>query len=260
MLAERLEALQSVIEGAVSLALDYVHQRSTLKLGVKGPRDYVTDADRHLEQWITNELSKAFPQDNVVGEEFGGQFGEAFWLVDPIDGTSNFLSGLPFWGISIAYVERGMPVLGAIALPELDMQAIAATHGCLKFQGQIAGVSLPAPRVFAVGRNTVWDKHERQEAEGRAEAHGYNIVCLGSSSVSMIYTAIGRLAGFAEARIGFWDCAAGTVLCRAAGIPVLLNPGSEGANAAVCCAPKILLDNMSSRISSLREISGVQNP
>ena len=80
----------------------------------KGHQDYVSEVDRKIEAMIRDKVIEAFPGDVVLGEELGGQTGDSLWVVDPIDGTSNFVRGQNFWCVSIAYLRDGKPVIGVI--------------------------------------------------------------------------------------------------------------------------------------------------
>src|SRR5205085_6798179 len=104
-------------------ALDYFNRRERLVVELKGPGDFVSIADREVEQLIRRELAAAFPDDLFLGEETAAQFTGAFdrcWVVDPIDGTHNFLRGIPYWNVAIAYVEGGRARIGIVFDPSHD--------------------------------------------------------------------------------------------------------------------------------------------
>ena len=86
----------------------------------KGHQDYVSEADRNIEVMIRDKVIEAFPGDVVLGEELGGQIGDSLWVVDPIDGTSNFVRGQRFWCVSISYLRDCKPVVGVIYAPATD--------------------------------------------------------------------------------------------------------------------------------------------
>jgi myo-inositol-1(or 4)-monophosphatase len=108
----RAQVAEALIREAGALALSFYRQRNALTRHVKGHQDLVTIADRSVEALIRRRLSEAFPEDGFLGEESGGTPTASFWSVDPIDGTGNFLRGIPVWGVSIGYVENGEPALG----------------------------------------------------------------------------------------------------------------------------------------------------
>ena len=103
------------------MALDFWHRRGELIVELKGPADFVSHADRAVEEMIrARDRGARFRAMRFLGEEtsaaFDGQH-ERLWIVDPIDGTHNFLRGIPYWNVSIAYVENGVRTLGAICDP-----------------------------------------------------------------------------------------------------------------------------------------------
>src|SRR5258706_2089837 len=94
---------------------------------MKGRHDVVTEMDREVERFIRSALASRFPHDSIIGEEEGGGAGDHLWLIDPIDGTANYARGLPRYCVSIGYLERGVPTLGAIYDPSHDWLYSAAT-------------------------------------------------------------------------------------------------------------------------------------
>src|SRR6185312_4671165 len=120
-LSNRAAAGLAVTRQAGALALDYYRRPGALRVEHKGTQDYVSAADKACEELIVRDLSLAFPGDAFLGEE-GGRRGEAetTWIIDPIDGTSNFVRGIPFWCISVGLVVGREPVLGYIYDPVRD--------------------------------------------------------------------------------------------------------------------------------------------
>src|SRR4029077_4912672 len=88
---------QSLAAEAGALALSYFERRAELTVQLKGPQDLVTIADREVEALVRRRVAERFPSDAVLGEEEGGVSAEAIWVVDPIDGTTNFVRGLPHY-------------------------------------------------------------------------------------------------------------------------------------------------------------------
>lgn len=187
----------------------------------KAPRDFVSVVDRKAEDMARDRLSRAFEGIPVVGEEHGGKAEGTFWIVDPLDGTSNFLSGLPLWCVSIGLVREGVPVLGAIVAPALKFSVSAAADG----SGDPATIS-PFPtgfnRCVAVGRNPGSSRTRRETREAELEEAGFTLVNLGSCALSLAFVATGHLGGYVEFGTRLWDCAAGAAICKAAGLPLRL--------------------------------------
>ena len=103
----RLTFATQLIREAGQLAARHFAHREALTRETKGPQDFVSIADREVESLIRTRLAEAFPTDGFLAEESGGEAGERCWIVDPIDGTNNFLRGLPLWGVSIAHAIAG---------------------------------------------------------------------------------------------------------------------------------------------------------
>ena len=130
-LEARLALAEKIAREAGAKALDYFKQRETLVIETKrDPQDVVSIADRDVEQLIRARVSEAFSQDGFLGEEYGLNEGTSgyTWVVDPIDGTSPFVNGMPNWCVSIAVLKDGEPVIGVIqALDQLERFQIKRT-------------------------------------------------------------------------------------------------------------------------------------
>lgn len=127
----RYRAGLDITREAGALALEYFKRRATLPIEHKGRQDFVSEADKKTEDLIVARLGAAFPDDSVLGEEGGlRQKGAALWVIDPIDGTANFLRGVPIWGTLIALAVDGVPTVGVVSSPALGKRWWGATgHG-----------------------------------------------------------------------------------------------------------------------------------
>ena len=126
-------------------ARDFWIRRGALTIELKGPQDFVTVADRDVETYIREEIARAFPGDHFLGEETAASFSgnaERLWIVDPIDGTHNFLRGIAFWNVSIAYVEDGVRTLGAVYDPAHDQLFHARRSAGAWREGSDGGVRI----------------------------------------------------------------------------------------------------------------------
>ena len=119
-LDHREEVCRAVTLEAGRLALDWFERRSSLEVALKGPQDYASEADAAVERVVRGRLAEAFPEDAFLGEEEGGEVGERVWVVDPIDGTANFVRGVTRFCVSLAFVADGRVQLGAIVSPATD--------------------------------------------------------------------------------------------------------------------------------------------
>lgn len=229
ILLERLVAAEDIAEQVGAFAARQALRRTDLLVSAKGPQDYVSAADRDAEQLARHLIDERFPGDAVVGEEAGGTVGERYWIIDPIDGTTNFLSGLPLWAVSIAYVEAGEPVAGALALPMLGELVGAASGTGLRLNRLAlpAGLRRAGPRLAGIGRNLPWLGDGYRDTERRLEDAGYSLVSLGSCATELAFVALGRLDGYVQCHVNNWDIAAGVIACREAGIAVEVSRSAE---------------------------------
>lgn len=214
-----ISRLTAILEEAGAEALAFFNGMAARQVEAKAPGDLVSDADRAVERTLRRLLETAFPGVAVLGEEYGGTPEGRFWAVDPIDGTSNFLSGLPFWTISLGLMDQGQPVLGGIIAPVLGLMAVGGPSHGLRITGLAPGSRPEAPPCIGVGRNPRWNTADRHATETAIEAAGLAPRLIGSCALSLMLVAAGRLAGYVEPRVGgLWDCVGGLALCQAAGL------------------------------------------
>ena len=197
-----------------------------LQVSMKGPGDFVSAADRKAEQTLFEELSHARPGYSFIMEERGrveGADKTHCWHVDPLDGTTNFLHGLPLFAISIALEREGHIVAGLVYNPASDEMFVAE-----RGQGAWGGnrrLRVAARRDFSdalVGCGVPHlgkaKGHPRFKAElAQVMAKVTNVRRMGSAALDLAWVASGRLDAFWERDLNSWDIAAGTLLVREAG-------------------------------------------
>ena len=218
----RLAAATAVVVEAVALARDFFSRRDQLPTETKsGPQDFVTIADRSVEQLVRERLAASFPGEAVVGEELGGTGGGAYWIVDPIDGTANFLCGSPLWGVSLGYVVADQPVLGVVAMPMLG-EVLAGEGDQLFLNGRpfVRPSASDGIDLISLGDTGDDDIADVSRLHQGLREGGWVVECFHSTSVSMAFAAMGRLAGHLQKRTTMWDIAGGAALCTAAGLRV----------------------------------------
>ncbi len=197
-----------------------------LQVSVKGPGDFVSAADRRAEKTLFEELSKARPGYGFIMEETGeveGTDKSHVWYIDPLDGTTNFLHGLPIFAISIALAREGQIVAGLVYNPISDDMYVSE-------KGQ--GAYLNNRRLRVAARRTMAEaligcgiphlgkekQHSRFAAEFSAVmARVSNLRRLGSASLDLCFVASGAFDGFWERDLKSWDVAAGILMVREAG-------------------------------------------
>ncbi|MBW1900293.1 MAG: inositol monophosphatase [Deltaproteobacteria bacterium] len=190
----------------------------------KGDIDLVTEADFQAEQTILEILRLKFPQDNILAEEAGGQehTSKRTWLIDPLDGTTNFVHGFPFFAVSIALEVEKELVLGVVHNPFMNelFEAAKGTGAFLNKEPlKVSKTQNLKEALLATG--FPYDIHERPE---RVMALLEKMVVMaqgvrrpGSAAIDMCYVAAGRLDGFWEQDLKPWDTAAGAVIVKEAG-------------------------------------------
>lgn len=220
----RTHALRSIIAELGDLALRYFRNRDSLGISMKGAQDWLTEADGAVEKLFRQRIGEAFPGDAVFGEEQGGNAGDAsaehLWIIDPIDGTANFATGDRQWCVSIGFLVRGRPVLGAILAPSQgELFEARAGHGAT-LNGQVIRPN-PTTDMARAAVEIGWSSRrpaaQYLEAVRRAMAAGANVKRSGSGSLGMVHAAMGRTDAYAEAHINSWDVAAGVVIAAEAG-------------------------------------------
>jgi len=188
---------------------------------VKSPGDYVTAVDRAAERAAIRVLREAAPDIPILAEESGGVVSERMWVVDPVDGTTNFVRGFPVVGVSVALVEEGRPVVGAVNAPLLGASwSAAAGLGAIDNRGRAMSVSTHAG-AGVVATGFPFRHKERLPGYLRALEGALtrfeDLRRAGAASLDLAYVGAGVFDGFFELGLGIWDIAAGALLVREAG-------------------------------------------
>ena len=180
-----------------------------LQVSKKGPKDFVTNADIKAEKIIIEELKKARPNYSIISEENGVEKNKDesnFWIIDPIDGTTNFLHGVPHFAISIALQSNNEMVCGLIYDPIKDELFYAEKNHGAYFNNQRIRVSKKREIdecLFAVGKG----KYNPDLIYRRS----------GSAALDLAYVASGRFDGYFQDNLNLWDIAAGIIIVKEAG-------------------------------------------
>jgi myo-inositol-1(or 4)-monophosphatase len=210
------------------------HFGSTGNAREKAPGDWVSDVDTSSEAAVRESLEHEAPSLPVFGEEGGGVRGDVGWLVDPLDGTANFLHGFPAVGVSVALVQLGVPVVGVVHAPLLGITYSASRGGGAFADGERMTVSeRDAEHAICATGFPFRVKADRldeylpvfEAALRRFE----DLRRAGSASLDLAWTAAGVFDGYFEQALGPWDVAAGALLVREAGGAVTDWSGDEEA-------------------------------
>jgi myo-inositol-1(or 4)-monophosphatase len=225
---EEIENLTSELEAALSAAR---RAGEVLRAGFgaehtityKGEVDLLTEVDEEAERVIREELLGTFPTHGMLAEEGGKLAGEedARWIVDPLDGTTNYAHGLPIFCVSIALERSGEVVLGVVHDPMRKEIYMAERGGGATLNGELIRVSDTDELIRAlIVTGFPYDRAEMPEALelfGRFAATTQGMRRLGSAALDLCYVAAGRLDGYYERGIWPWDLAAGSVILEEAG-------------------------------------------
>jgi myo-inositol-1(or 4)-monophosphatase len=219
-----LDAALDIAKEAGALLMERFGRLTGAEIQRKGPRDLVTAADKDAEALIVRRLSEAFPDHAILAEEGGSvpQSGAPTWIVDPLDGTTNFVQGIPMFCVSLGLVEAGRPVLGVVHAPALGQTFWGGPgQGAWEDDRPISVSVTPelSDAVLATGfaydRNRLPDTNVENFTKIGMIVRG--IRRFGAAALDLCYVASGRLDGFWELHLKPWDTAAGAALIRAAG-------------------------------------------
>jgi len=196
-----------------------------LQVSLKGPGDYVTASDKKVEEILINELRIARPDYSILSKEIGliKNNKEFKWIVDPIDGSANFLHGIPHFGISIGLEHNNEIICGIIYDPIKDEMFFAEKGNGAFLNNQRLRVSARSKLKECI----IFTEGPRQEAKDRElsleEYKKFSLIVdtpirkMGSAALDMAYVAAGRSDGFWHRHLNYWDIAAGIVIVKEAG-------------------------------------------
>ena len=208
-ISANLNVMIKASEKASKILIRDFGELENLQVSKKGPKDFVTNADIKAEKIIIEELKKARPNYSIISEENGLEKNKDesnFWIIDPIDGTTNFLHGVPHFAISIALQSNNEIVCGLIYDPIKDELFYAEKNHGAYFNNQRIRVSKKRDIdecLFAVGKG----KYNSDLIYRRS----------GSAALDMAYVASGRFDGYFQNNLNLWDIAAGIIIVKEAG-------------------------------------------
>ncbi|RUS59634.1 inositol monophosphatase [Pseudorhodobacter sp. E13] len=222
-IAKRYAAAQTIAREAGALGLRYFNSFDTLTIESKSHQDFVSEADKNVETLVRAAIAAAFPEDAIVGEEDAPTRGTSgfTWVIDPIDGTTNFIHGIPQWCVAIAIVQNAQTVVGVIH---------DAVHDECNHAMRGAGAFCNDKPIRVLQGRPLTNGSLGVGFSGRTRASG-NVITLidlitraggvfwrnGSGALSLAYVAQGKLLGYVEEHMNAWDCLAGQLMIAEAG-------------------------------------------
>jgi myo-inositol-1(or 4)-monophosphatase len=237
-LTTRSIAAQEFARLAGGRAREFFAQRDALKIEHKGAQDFVSHADRAVEELIASKLAAAFPADAFYGEESAASMTgplDRAWVVDPIDGTHNFLRGVRYYCVSIAYVENDRAEIGVVYDPEHDELFHARRGDGAWCQRAGNDTPLHASSCNALSDAFVCVGHHDRNPEPRYLALRHALMDagvatrnMGAGALQLAHVAAGHFDGFVELSLNAWDAMAGLLLVEEAGGYIAPFPGPQG--------------------------------
>jgi len=207
-ISPNLNIMIKACEKASKILIRDFGEIENLQVSKKGPKDFVTNADKKVEQSLIKELSKK--KYSIISEEAGTIIKEDnnnFWVIDPIDGTINFLHGIPHFCISIAFVSNNEIMCGVIFDPIKNEMFYGEKNSGAFFNNQ---------RVRVSKKNNLDDCLFASNLAGVKDID-CNLRVSGSAALDLAYVAAGRIDGFFQKKINIWDIAAGILILTEAG-------------------------------------------
>jgi myo-inositol-1(or 4)-monophosphatase len=249
---------EDLLELAVSLARDsgalllerFEGGRERALASKSTPTDLVSEADLASERLIRETLARRRPADGILGEEEGGAQGTSglTWIVDPLDGTVNFLFSIPQWCVSVAVADADGSLAGAIFDPCRNELFRATREGVALLNGEPLAPSKRADLASAmVATGFAYDATVRAaqaEVFARLVPRVRDIRRFGSAALDLAWTAAGRYDAYFERTVKPWDIAAGTLVCERAGLVVRELPEREGLPPGVLAAVPALAGSL----------------
>ncbi|ALN75188.1 inositol monophosphatase [Aureimonas sp. AU20] len=222
-IARRHALAEAIAQESGRIASAYFRDPARLTIDTKlNGQDVVSIADKEVETLLRRRIADAFPDDAVLGEEYGLQAGTSgfTWVMDPIDGTSPFVFGIPAWCVSIAVMAEERIVAGVIFAPETAELFSARRGGGATLNGRpmrVAQDSSLQSGVLGLGANHRVPSAVISRFVGKLLDEGGMFIRNGSGALSLAYVAAGRLAAYWEPHMNAWDCFAGFLLIEEAG-------------------------------------------
>ena len=215
---------KACLKASRSLIRDF-GEVENLQVSTKGPGDFVTSADKRTEKILIEELKKAHPEYGIITEESGminKSNTDNRWVIDPIDGTMNFLNGIPHFAISIGYEEKGEITCGVIFNPITNEMFVAEKGNGAYLNNSRIRVSNKKKIKDALlvtggpkGASKIKDKIFSEYIN--ISNNVSNVRKFGSAALDMAYVACGRFDGYWQRELNYWDIAAGIIILKEAG-------------------------------------------
>ncbi len=234
-----LMALRGIVLVAAGMLTE---ARSEIRtIDYKSSTDMVTDLDRRVEAYLVDQIARSYPDDRVVAEEGTDRPGVSGfqWLIDPLDGTTNYVHGHPFYAVSVARLDASGPVMSAVAAPALDELWTAVRGSGARLERPLRGESRELPQLAPVPLTSALLGTGYPYERGEVCARNCDAVKLmlldnchgvrrgGSAALDLCHVGGGRLDGYWEHSLQPWDVAGGALVAAEAGALVTDMSGAD---------------------------------
>ena len=244
------QILESAIKKAGKRA--QVIRQSRLSVTVKGRQDFVSEADVSVENELKEVIHALFPEDGFLGEESGLVLGtdtkkSGVWVIDPIDGTTNYLQGMDYWCISVAYVINDVIQLGFVYAPDRDEFFFAQRGKGAYLNGTSLTIQEPekGQAIIGVGRSNRRPLQAYFDLLAVLDTNNVEHRRFGAGALMLAHVASGLVHGYFESHLNSWDALAGLLLIEEAGgrVPNFLeNDGLLNGNPVWAASSQLWLD------------------
>lgn len=212
--------------------LDHYFEMTALEREVKDDKSFVTKADKESEKKIVSAVTEAFPEHGILGEEGAdvNPGAEFQWVIDPLDGTSNFVNGIPIFAVSIGILKNGKPYAGVVYNPITESLYVGEQCKGVTYNGKPVTVSNQAADkgLVTVGYGSkMKDKEQGRSLPGNSFKFFRSTRLLGCAALELAYVARGGTEGFMCLGLKKWDYAAGSLLIQEAGGTITTLSGGD---------------------------------
>lgn len=215
------DELLPVMRGAGDILIEYFYKFRSLPRHKKSDNSYYTPADIAAEQYLKKQLLQLVPQAQIYAEESGISGNSDYaWVIDPLDGTTNFAQGIPYWCISVALTYKNSPICASIYNPLMDEFFYADLHTHTTMNNGKVTVTQQSLEEGLVALGFSYDVEKKIRLMHRAEKivqKAFAIRHFGAIALDLAYTAAGKIDGAFFEGLSWWDVAAGKLLIEQAG-------------------------------------------
>ncbi|MGW7483598.1 inositol monophosphatase family protein [Nonomuraea muscovyensis] len=250
-----LRTLLPIAERAATIAADIIRTKAPGIVTAKGDRDMATEVDYAVEQAVRDFLARETPEIAFLGEEDGltGAGDGLMWVLDPVDGTANFLHGIPLCAVSLGLIDKNIPTLGVIDLPFLGARYTAAEGTGAQANGTEIQVShtrdlndaIVSIGDYAVGTGAHERNRPRLVLTHELAARVQRVRMFGSAAIDLAWVADGKTDALIMLSNNPWDTAAGVLIAREAGAAVVDldgSPHTTDSRATIAAGPKLVAE------------------